>query len=164
MAREIERKFLVANEGWREAVTGSREIRQFYLARTDRATVRVRISDGSAARMTVKGTSDGASRAEYEWDIPLDEARAMEAMRTGRTLVKTRHLVPAGDLTWEIDTFEDGLVLAEIELPHEHAAFDRPDWVGAEVTDDPAYYNAAMALGGGVPASGSSRPLRRTSQ
>ncbi len=163
MAREIERKFLVTGEGWREAVTASRRIRQFYLARTDDATVRVRITDDAAARFTVKGTGSGASRDEYEWDIPLAEARAMEALRTGRTIVKTRHLVPTGELTWEVDVFEHGLVLAEIELPSEEVAFDRPGWIGTEVTGDPRYYNAAMALGG-ASAPGSSDPLRRTSQ
>lgn len=163
MAREIERKFLVTGEGWRDAVTESRRIRQFYLARTDRATVRVRVTDDDTGRLTVKGSAAGASRAEYEWEIPVAEARAMEALRAGRTLLKTRHLVPAGDLAWEVDVFEDGLVLAEIELPAEDAAFDRPDWIGSEVTGDPRYYNAAMALGdGAVPAS--SQPLRRTSQ
>jgi adenylate cyclase len=75
-----------------------------------------------------------------------------------------RHVVPAGDLAWEIDRFADGLVLAEIELPDESAGFDRPDWVGAEVTDDPRYYNAAMALDGGASATGSRSPPRDTSQ
>ncbi len=164
MAREIERKFLVTGAGWRQAASGLREISQFYLARTDRATVRVRILDGARARMTVKGNAAGASRAEYEWDIPLADARAMEAMRSGRTIRKTRHMVGAGELTWEIDEFEDGLVLAEIELPSEAARFDRPGWIGREVTGDPRYYNAAMALGCGASATGSSRPARERSQ
>lgn len=163
MALEIERKFLVAGEDWRAGVTAARTIRQFYLARTDRATVRVRITDGSSARMTVKGNAEGASRAEYEWDIPLAEARAMEVLRTGATIEKTRHLVPMGDLTWEVDTFAGGLVLAEVELPTEGAAFELPGWIGAEVTGDPRYYNAAMALDG-ASAAGASEPLRQTSQ
>ncbi|WP_108893360.1 CYTH domain-containing protein [Palleronia abyssalis] len=148
MAEEIERKFLVTGEGWRDRVSQRRAIRQFYLAQSDSATVRVRISDGTSARLTVKGRRAGMSRPEYEWDIPVDEAREMEALAAGRVLVKTRHLVRAGDLTWEVDAFEDGLTLAEIELPFEDTPFDRPDWLGREVTDDPSYYNAAMALGG----------------
>ncbi len=164
MGREIERKFLVTGEGWRAGMGAAREIRQFYLARTDRATVRVRIIDGRAARMTVKGNAEGAARAEHEWDIPLEDARAMEALRTGRTIVKTRHVVPAGDLAWEVDVFDDGLVLAEIELPSEDAEFERPPWIGGEVTGDPRYYNAAMALDGTSGTREASAPPRQTSQ
>ncbi len=164
MGREIERKFLVTGEGWRAGVSERREIRQFYLARTDRATVRVRITDGRAARVTVKGNAEGAGRAEYEWDVPLAEARAMEALRSGRTIGKVRHVVPAGALAWEVDVFDGGLVLAEIELPAEDAAFDRPDWIGREVTGDPRYYNAAMAFGATSGAREASAPPRQTSQ
>lgn len=147
MAVEIERKFLVRNEDWRDAVTESHEIRQFYLARTGHAVVRVRIRGERRARLTVKGAGTGIERAEYEWDIPLDDARALAALAEGREIRKRRHLLPAGSLIWEIDVFEDGLVLAEIELPEAGCAFDRPGWLGEEVTGDPAYFNATMALG-----------------
>lgn len=147
MAEEIERKFLVIGDSWQEGVSERRAFRQFYLARSDSATVRVRITDDSSARLTVKGNRAGAARPEYEWDIPVEDARELEALATGRVLVKTRHVVPAGDMAWEVDVFDDGLTLAEIELPDADASFDRPDWLGREVTDDPAYYNAAMALG-----------------
>jgi adenylate cyclase len=83
LGREIERKFLVIGEGWREGVTERREIRQFYLARTDRATMRVRITGGRTAQLTVKGTAKGAVCAEYEWDIPLADAQALEELRSG---------------------------------------------------------------------------------
>jgi len=146
LAVEIERKFLVTGAGWREAVSRVRDIRQVYLARTDAATVRVRIEDDRRATLTVKGNRAGATRAEFEWEISVEDARAMAQMGQGRQIRKRRHEVVSGGLTWEVDTFEDGLILAEIELPGENAAFHRPDWLGAEVTDDPAYYNAAMAL------------------
>ncbi|WP_375261786.1 CYTH domain-containing protein [Palleronia sp.] len=146
MAEEIERKFLVTGDGWQEGVTERRAFRQFYLARSDSATVRVRITDDSSARLTVKGNRAGAARPEYEWDIPVEDAREMEALAAGRVLVKTRHVVPAGALAWEVDVFDDGLTLAEIEVPDAEASFERPDWLGEEVTDDPSYYNAAMAL------------------
>ena len=147
MALEIERKFLVKGDGWRAAGTAARDIRQFYLARTDGATVRVRITDGADAVLTIKGTRAGMSRDEFEWPIPADDARAMEALAQGRPIVKRRHLVRHGSECWEVDVFEDGLVLAEIELASEDTGFDRPDWLGREVTDDPTYYNAHMALG-----------------
>lgn len=149
MAEEIERKFLVTGDGWKEGVSDRHAFRQFYLSHGDNSTVRVRIVDDAAARLTVKGNREGAARPEYEWDIPVEDAREMEELATGRVLVKTRHVVPAGDLAWEVDVFDDGLTLAEIELPDAEAAFDHPDWLGEEVTDDPAYYNAAMALGTG---------------
>ena len=149
MAEEIERKFLVTGDGWKEGVSERRAFRQFYLSHGDTATVRVRIVDEASARLTVKGNRAGPARPEYEWDIPVEDAREMEALALGRVLVKTRHVVPAGSLAWEVDVFEDGLILAEIELPKVDAAFDRPDWVGEEVTDQSRYYNAAMALGSG---------------
>ena len=146
MAEEIERKFLVAGEGWRRAAAGSRSMRQFYLARGERATVRVRLTEGHPARLTVKGEG-GVSRPEFEWEIPETDAREMEALATGRVIAKTRHLVSHGGFTWEVDVFEDGLVLAEIELPAVDTPFERPDWAGEEVTGDPRYFNAAMAMG-----------------
>lgn len=148
MALEIERKFLVRTDGWREAVRDSRRLCQGYLARTSRVVVRVRIADDAEARITVKGCGSALVRQEFEYDIPVEDARALMQLTLGRVVEKRRHIVPAGDETWEVDVFEGehaGLVLAEIELDREDAAFARPDWLGEEVTGDERYYNVALA-------------------
>ena len=155
MATEIERKFLVAGDGWRSAVTSHLDIRQAYLAVTDANTVRVRIH-GDTAFLTIKSSGSGMSRQEFEFAIPLAEAEGLLAMRRGRVIEKRRHHVPAGALRWEIDVFGgefDGLIIAEIELPSEDTDFARPDWLGAEVTGDPRYGNAYLATAG-APAGG----------
>jgi adenylate cyclase len=149
MGKEIERKFLVRGKGWREGADAGRSIRQAYLTR-GAAQVRVRILDDSKARLTVKSGKAGLERDEFEYDIPLADAEAMMALRTGEVIAKRRYRLPAGDgLTWEIDVFgegQNGLVLAEIELPAKDASFARPDWLGNEVTGDPRYSNAALAM------------------
>ena len=151
MGQEIERKFLVANDGWRAAATGSKRLRQGYLAHTEAATVRVRIAedpDGAEATITIKSARGDVAREEYEYPIPADDARGLMALALGRPVEKRRHVVPADPGTWEVDVFEGehaGLVLAEIELAHEAAPFARPDWLGEEVTGDPRYYNVTLA-------------------
>ncbi len=149
MAKEIERKFLVAGEGWRERAEGGRSLRQGYLAVTEKLAVRVRILDDAEARLTFKSAEAGTTRAEFEYPIPLDDARDLLTLATGIVIEKRRHLVPLGGLTWEVDVFEGahaGLVIAEIELPAEDTPFERPDWLGREVTEDRRYYNASLAL------------------
>lgn len=149
MGRETERKFLVAGDGWRAAATRCRHIEQCYLALTDAAQIRIRIVDGEAATLTIKSAATDRQRAEFEYDLPIGEARRLFELRTGEPIAKTRHTVPAGgDRDWEIDVFEGrhaGLVLAEIELADGDADPDRPDWLGEEVTGDARYYNAALA-------------------
>lgn len=156
MATEIERKFLVCGDQWRSAVTASRSIRQAYLARAQHANVRVRIIDESEARLTIKSARGEIAREEYEYPLPLDDARAMLALREGGLIEKVRHLLLAGGgRTWEVDVFAGahaGLVLAEIELEHADEAFARPDWLGREVTGERCYGNAALALAGTVDA------------
>ncbi|MCW5694915.1 MAG: CYTH domain-containing protein [Pseudolabrys sp.] len=150
MGLEIERKFLVASDGWRDEVASHSDIRQIYLAVNDRSTVRVRIKD-TAAFLTVKSAAPALTRAEFEYPIPVTDAEALLALRTGRLIQKRRHIVPQGALRWEIDVFAgdlDGLVIAEIELPGEDTAFVRPAWLGAEVTEDPRYGNANLATHG----------------
>jgi adenylate cyclase len=150
MGTEIERKYLVAGTGWRDGVARSVHIRQGYLATTDKASVRIRIVDDEAARLTVKSAVAGATRAEFEYPIPVKDARALLALCTGIVIEKRRHIVPADALRWEIDAFEGahaGLVIAEIELPSADTPVPRPDWLGEEVTDDPRYYNATLAAG-----------------
>lgn len=148
MAQEIERKFLVSGSGWRDAAESSRMFRQAYLARTGAASVRVRIVDEAEAFLTIKSATPGRARAEFEYPIPVADARALLALRTGRVIEKRRYRVRAGASSWEVDVFAGdyaGLVIAEIELPAIEAPFDRPAWLGAEVTDDPRYYSADLA-------------------
>lgn len=148
MAREIERKFLVIGDEWRRLARRSLAIQQAYLARTNAATIRIRIIDGVEAYVAVKTARRGATRGEYEYRVPLADAEEMMAMRTGLVLRKQRHLVTAHGMQWEVDVFADvheGLVVAEIELPHADTAFQLPAWLGAEVTHDLRYCNSYLA-------------------
>lgn len=150
MAQEIERKFLVANEDWRTGVVATRSLCQAYLARTDKVSARVRIADGKEAFLTIKSAAAGTKRSEFEYPVPVEDARELIALCQGRTIDKTRHIAEFGGDRWEIDVFAGalaGLVIAEIELADEAAPFERPPWLGAEVTGNPDYYNAALALG-----------------
>lgn len=148
MGVEIERKFLVKNAAWRQSVESSESILQGYLAETGRVTVRVRLK-GERGFLTIKGASVGISRTELEYEIPADEARLMLDQLTSLPVIdKVRHRVRVGAHLWEVDVFAGenaGLVLAELELTAEDEAFERPDWVGAEVSDDPRYFNLNLA-------------------
>lgn len=153
MGREIERRFLVAGQGWRTGATAVRRLRQGYLAREDGVTVRVRIADDAAA-LTIKGPGS-LVRPEYEYPLPAAQAQEMlDLLCAGRRLVKTRHTVPHGGLTWEVDVFEgplEGLVIAEVELPDAAHDLTLPPWAGREVTEDPRYANAALASAAAPP-------------
>jgi adenylate cyclase len=145
MGVEIERKFMVQGDGWRRGDAGT-PIVQGYLAASRERSVRVRLTP-DAAWLTVKGPSEGAVRPEFEYPIPRADAEQILALCSG-VLEKTRHRIPAGDLTWEVDEFggaNRGLVLAEIELTRPDQEFARPPWLGAEVTGDPGYSNARLA-------------------
>lgn len=149
MPLEIERKFLVRGDAWRDEVARSRAMRQGYLVgEGGKASVRVRL-DGAEGRLNIKAAVIGAARAEYDYAIPADEAgEILEQLCVGR-LEKTRHYVDRDGLTWEIDEFHGDnapLVVAEIELSEEGQAFPRPQWLGTEVTDDRRYYNHHLAL------------------
>lgn len=149
MAIEIERKFLVTGDSWREHVSASHRMRQGYLSGVDsKASVRVRI-DGKQAYLNIKAAVVGASRAEYDYVIPPNEGlEIFNALCVGQ-LEKTRHLVIHRAHTWEIDVFEGenaGLIIAEIELNNPGESFARPEWLGAEVTDERRYYNHALSL------------------
>ncbi|MGD2112771.1 MAG: CYTH domain-containing protein [Gammaproteobacteria bacterium] len=145
MGKEIERKFLVTGDGWR-AGTGT-HYRQGYLSVAKERTVRVRI-EGDAARLTIKGITENATRDEFEYPIPVPDARAMLDSLCLRPLIeKHRYRLEYHGLTWEIDEFlgdNAGLIVAEIELEHPQQPFDRPPWIGTEVTEDPRYYNANL--------------------
>lgn len=154
MALEIERKFLVTGDGWKALVESSGLLRQGYLSSNAKATVRVRSWDDARAVLTLKGRTTGMSRAEYEYDIPMDDAREMLEMARPHVLEKRRHIVPVGGLTWEVDVFEGrhlGLIIAEVELESEDQRVELPDWVGTEVTDDDRYFNASLSRTDGIP-------------
>ncbi len=145
MALEIERKFLVTGTAWREAA-GVRYA-QGYLNRDKYRTVRVRVA-GDAAFLTIKGLTQGATRAEFEYPIPVADAQALLGLCEGPLIEKTRYVVQVGTTTWEVDEFHGEnapLVVAEVELTSEDAAFERPDWLGEEVTHDARYFNASLS-------------------
>jgi len=145
--KEIERKFLVDDRSGSWRSTGYSEIRQGYLSTDKHRTVRVRTA-GDAAYLTIKGITEGATRAEYEYPIPVADAGEMLDTLCLRPLIeKRRHRVEYAGLIWEVDEFygdNDGLIIAEVELESARQAFDKPPWAGAEVTDDPRYYNANL--------------------
>ncbi|BDA86385.1 adenylate cyclase [Aureimonas sp. SA4125] len=150
MAREIERKFLIREDSWRQSVGDVIAIRQFYLGRRDDFSVRIRIVDAAKAYLTVK-TGAGLSRGEFEYEIPLADAHDLEPARIGRVISKKRHRLPLGRHVIEVDVFEDDLaplVIAEIELRSEDDAVELPSFLGQEVTGDSAYSNARLALSG----------------
>ena len=154
MGIEIERKFLVRGDGWRSAAHKVVPMAQGYLndiAMVDsgamQASVRVRI-EGDEARLNIKSRELGARRQEFEYPVPVADARALLALSVGGLIDKRRHYVEHAGHLWEVDEFlgdNAGLVVAEIELDHADEAFERPDWLGSEVTDDPRYYNLALA-------------------
>lgn len=150
MGKEIERKFLMADETWRDAVAESVEMCQAYLSRRPEATVRVRIG-GNRAWITVKGKNYGVERSEWEYEIPVAEAREMldcPEMLQGNVLSKTRHIVDYCGFRWEIDEFHgshSGLVVAEVEMQSATQQVPLPPFIGKEVTGNPAYYNSTLA-------------------
>ena len=143
---EIERKFLVRGEGWRALGTGV-PYRQGYLSLAPERSVRVRLA-GDKGYITIKGIMVGASRVEYEYEIPAGEAREMLDNLCERPLIeKTRYRIEYHGLTWEVDEFDGdnaGLIIAEVELDQEDQSVVLPDWVGNEVTGDRRYYNASL--------------------
>lgn len=148
MAQEIERKFLLVGEGWRGLAVGI-GYRQGYLYASKERSVRVRIA-GEKGYLTIKGKTIGAARSEYEYEIPLEDAREMlDILCPQPQIEKKRHTIFHRGFTWEIDEFSglnQGLIVAEIELETEDQAFERPEWIGEEVTGDPRYYNAALCV------------------
>ena len=145
MATEIERKFLVVGTEWRQSAPTS--IIQGYLCRAKERTVRVRIA-GDRAFLTIKGLTVGASRPEFEYEIPRADAEEMLPLCDGPLVEKQRHVVLHKGDQWEIDEFTGenaGLIVAELELASEDQSFERPSWLGEEVTHDPRYLNSHLA-------------------
>lgn len=144
--KEIERKFLVKGE-FRHLATADSRICQGYLSDDPERTVRVRIY-GDKGFITIKGASDGMSRFEWEKEIPVDEAEMLLRLCLPGIVEKVRHIVPMGDLKFEVDEFfgeNKGLTMAEIELPDENTEVELPCWVGDEVTGDKRYYNSYLS-------------------
>lgn len=146
MSKEIERKFLVKGNAWRTLAQGVL-YRQGYLNSAKERTVRVRTA-GEKGFLTVKGITNGVTRSEFEYEIPFADANKMLSGLAEKPLIeKRRFKIPAGSLVWEIDEFlgeNAGLIVAEIELPNEDAPFERPDWLGREVSNDPRYFNSNL--------------------
>ena len=147
---EIERKYLVTSDCYKEMAVARYHIIQGYISREKTGTVRVRITDDKAY-LTIKGKPAAGHLARYEWEKEIDVYDAEELMKVcqGTIIDKTRWIVPATEegLKWEVDEFHgkhEGLVVAEIELEREDQSFEKPDFIGDEVTHDPRYYNANM--------------------
>ncbi len=146
MGQEIERKFLVLGDAWRHDAAGT-VYRQGYLSTVKERTVRVR-TIGERGFLTVKGLTVGATRSEFEYEIPVDDAdRMLDGLCERPLIEKTRYVVATGGHDWEIDEFAGenaGLIVAEVELEAEDEAVELPAWAGEEVTGDPRYYNANL--------------------
>ena len=146
MAIEIERKFLIQNDDWRNLALGT-VYRQGYLATGAARTVRVRIA-GNSAYLTIKSASVGISRAEFEYEIPIADAAQMLDTLCDRPLIeKTRYKILHQGVLWEVDEFDGenrGLILAEVELTDPNQPLVLPDWIGQEVSDDPRYFNSNL--------------------
>ncbi len=147
MGIEIERKYLVVDDSWREHARGAVSYRQGYLTKGESSSVRVRIGD-DRAYLNIKSATLGVSRAEFEYDIPTADAeQILEQLCRRPLIVKTRYRLTHGSHEWEVDVFggeNEGLVVAEVELADPAEDFEAPPWIGAEVSDDPRYYNACL--------------------
>ncbi|MGB3006753.1 MAG: CYTH domain-containing protein [Chitinophagaceae bacterium] len=148
MAQEIEKKFLVAAEDFKKQASKETRITQGYLSSVPERTVRVRIK-GKSGFITIKGIGNdsGASRYEWEKEIPVSEVEELLKICEPGVIDKTRYEVKAGKHTFEIDEFygeNQGLIVAEVELENENDSFEKPDWLGTEVTGDVKYYNSML--------------------
>ena len=148
MAIEIEHKFLLANNDWRQHITRSVKYRQGYLSSQASSSIRIRISD-EHAWLNIKSATIGTHRHEYEYEIPLPDANEIINNLCKKPLIeKTRNFVIDNDNIWEIDEFggaNQGLCVAEIELSETGQSFSKPHWLGKEVTHDLRYYNNNLA-------------------
>ena len=147
--QEIERKFLVKNESFKSLATAKKKIAQGYLNTNPERTVRVRIADEKAF-LTIKGKGNetGMTRFEWEKEIPVEEAKSLLELCEKGVIEKTRFEISSGKHLFEVDEFYGenvGLIIAEIELSDENEAFEKPDWLGKEVTNDERFYNAYLS-------------------
>jgi adenylate cyclase len=148
MGIEIERKFLVTNDSWREAAGPGIPIKQGYLVGGKDASVRVRLQ-GDMANLNIKSATLGVRRQEFEYPIPLADAEVLLNTLCHRPIIeKVRYLVPYANKQWEVDVFEGdnaGLIVAELELQDESEQYETPPWLGEEVSHDPRYYNTCLS-------------------
>jgi len=151
MAEEIERKFLVNSEAWRSQANDGERLQQAYVLIDDHGSARVRIS-GNDARIALKFGAASLARYEFEYSIPVEDARSMMQLRVGEIIEKTRYRITFADKLWEVDEFHgalDGLLIAEVELDSKHEELaEIPPWLGVEITANSAYYNQALATEG----------------
>ncbi len=147
MATEIERKFLVLNQDWQEYTRSELHIVQAYLATNEFSSTRIRIQNDKA-NINIKSATLGISRTEFEYAIPVDDAQLMiDELCVKPAIEKTRYIVKHMQHTWEIDVFSgdnEGLIVAEIELSSPDEAFEKPSWLGEEVSHDKRYYNVCL--------------------
>lgn len=148
MGTEFEHKLVVVGDEWRSAVTSSSSLSQAYLSTTPGMTIRVRVVDESTAYLTIKGRQVGIGRPEYEYEIPVADARTLLAMiPDGAPITKTRHDLGEPWAGWVVDEFAGanaGLVVAELEVPAEDTPWEVPTWAGENVTSDFRYTNAEL--------------------
>jgi adenylate cyclase len=148
MPKEIERKFIVATDTWRNSIEDKTPMRQGYIRALD-CTVRVRIA-GTTGYLTIKGRTSNITRDEYEYEIPLQEAEEMlNSLCQGGSVEKLRYRVIVDGDEWVVDEFigqNAGLIMAEIELTTENQSFTTPEWLGKEVSHDSRYTNGALAM------------------
>ena len=148
MGTEIERKFLLIGDSWRSLATGTK-YRQGYLNSTKERVVRVRTIDDDGF-LTIKGITTGATRVEYEYKIPKKDATEMLDELCEKPIIeKNRYKIDFAGFTWEVDEFygeNQGLIVAEIELENEEQPFEKPEWIGDEVTGDPKYFNSNLIV------------------
>lgn len=152
MGIEIERKFLLKNDNWKDLVSASTYFKQGYLVAgnntdTGKSSVRIRI-EGDKANINIKSMTLSVTRQEYEYVIPLGDAKQMlDNLCIQPIIEKTRHIVDYDGHRWEIDVFagdNEGLIVAEIELQNENEKFTLPDWIGEDVSDQIKYYNVSL--------------------
>ena len=147
MAVEIERKYLVVNDKWKPFVESEAAMKQGYLATVANASIRVRVAKGRAY-LNIKSATVGIRRAEYEYEIPLQDGEEMLAnLTSGSVIDKVRYKVRCGDHVWDLDLFHgdnSGLMVAEVELDSEDETFEMPQWAGEEVSGDVKYYNSSL--------------------
>jgi adenylate cyclase len=149
MGVEIEKKFLVDHEKWQQIAKPQGKVyKQGYLLSDEKRTVRIRVAD-DVAYITLKGSTTGISRSEFEYTIPVNEGKEILKEMATSFIEKTRYNINYAGNVWEVDVFEgdnQGLIIAEIELKHENQEFEKPEWVKNEVSDDRRYTNACLSV------------------
>lgn len=148
MAFEIEHKYLVINDSYKSMAVGKLEIRQGYLNRNPDRTVRIRKIE-SRGFLTVKGKNHGDHRLEFEYEIPGNEAEEILNLAEPGIVEKTRYLIPFDNLLWEVDEFHgslNGVVVAEVELPSKDIIYNKPPFIGEDITGNPAFYNSNLKV------------------